>query len=122
MIDVEVDFSRVRADWTRAYLMNEQGARQFDRYEEPGLAREGDQLGRWQPTTSQEGCIVAADRSLRFCVDTEEEIQRYYGRERYLQYYPVGIYALSWAGIDLELEPPTSSYQYNVRLEKAVHE
>jgi hypothetical protein len=121
-IDVAVNLSGLEADWSRVYLMNEQGARFFTRYEEPGLAVEGEEFGRWQPTTARRGCIVADDGSLRFCVETEGELPRYYGRERYNQYYLVGVYALSWAGIDLELEAPSSHFDYRVLLEKPGHE
>jgi hypothetical protein len=117
-IDVVVDLSSLETSWTRAYLMNEQGARFFTRYEEPGLAAEGEQFGRWQATTAQRGCIVADDRSVRFCVETEEAIPRYYGRERYNQYYWVGVYRLSWAGIDLELEAPLSRFGYRITVER----
>jgi hypothetical protein len=117
-IAVAVDFSGLETAWDRAYVMNEQGARFFTRYEEPGLAVEGEQFGRWQPTTAQQGCIVAGDRSLRFCVETEAAIPRYYGRERYNQYYWVGVYQLSWAGIDLEWEAPLDRLAYRITVER----
>lgn len=117
-IDVVVDLSGLETAWTRAYLMNEQGAQFFTRYEESGLAVEGEQFGRWQPTTAQRGCIVADDRSVRWCVETEEPIPRYYGRERYNQYYWVGVYRLSWAGIDLELEAPLNRFEYRITVER----
>jgi hypothetical protein len=118
-INVTVDLSGLRTAWSRAYLMNEQGARTFTRYREQGLTVEGEQLGKWQMTTARLGCIEASDSSLQFCVETIAEATRYYGRERYLQYYPVGVYSLSWAGIDLELEPPLERYQYQVHIKKA---
>ena len=97
--------------------MNEQGARFFTRYEEPGRSVAGEQFGPWQRTTARRGCIVASDGSVQFCVETERELPRYYGRERYNQYYWVGVYALSWAGIDLELESPVQSFAYRIALE-----
>ena len=117
-IEVEVDLSGLETAWDRAFLMNEQGARFFTRYEEAGLAVEGEDLGKWQPTNARQGCVVADDGSVRFCVETEQEMPRYYGRERYNQYYWVGVYALSWAGIDLELEPPLTRFQYRIVVEK----
>jgi hypothetical protein len=115
-IEVEVDLSGLQDPWDRAYLMNEQGAGFFTRYEEPGIAVQGEQFGKWQPTRARRGCIVSSDRSVRFCVETDSETQRYYGRERYNQYYWVGIYVLSWAGIDLELEAPISHFKYRIVL------
>jgi hypothetical protein len=113
-----VDLSGLATDWHRVYLMNEQGARTFTRYSEPGLEVEGDQFGKWQPTTARQGCIVAGDGSVEFCVETEDEGLRYYGRERYNQYYWVGVYVLSWAGIDLELASPVKQFEYHIRVER----
>ena len=117
IIEVTADFSGLQIAWDRAYLMNEQGARFFTRYEEPGLAVEAEAFGRWQPTTAIQGCVVAQDGSVRFCVDTDDPIPRYYGRERYKQYYWLGAYSLSWAGIDLELAAPVAEFTYQIRLE-----
>lgn len=115
-IQVVVDFSGLEVPWDKAYVMNEQGARFFTRYEEPGLAVEGEQFGKWQATTAQQGCIVAADRSARFCVETEANPQRYYGRERYNQYYLLGMYVLSWAGIDIEWPSSVDPLGYRIVL------
>lgn len=116
-IHVAVDLAGVLG-WERAYIMNEGGAHFFTSYEEQGLVADSHALGRWQPTEATEGCIVAADGSVRFCVQTAEAVQKYYGRERYNQYYLFGIYTLSWAGIDIELSPPANALQYVVRLER----
>lgn len=121
-IGVVVDFSELEVPWDVAYVMNEQGARAFSRYEEPGFAAEGEALGRWQPTTAREGCIVASEGSLRFCVETAEAVPRYFGRERYNQYYWVGVYSLSWAGIDLELEPADGRFEYRIVVERQERE
>jgi hypothetical protein len=118
-IHVSADFAGLTVDWNRAYLMNEQGARFFTRYEEPGLAVEGQDFGIWQPTRAPRGCIVARDRSLQFCVETQEPVQKYYGRERYNQFYWIGIYVLSWAGLDLEVEGPVERFDYQIDLERA---
>ena len=117
-IGVTVDLAGLDSAWSRVYLMNEQGARAFTRYEEPGLAVQGEQFGKWQLTTARRGCIVSDMRSLQFCVQTDSEGPRYYGRERYNQYYLVGVYALSWAGIDLELAPPLDRCQYQIQVER----
>jgi hypothetical protein len=115
---VRADFSSLNVPWERAYLMNEQGARFFTRYEEPGLVVEGAELGIWHPTVAETGCIVAANGSVRFCVETDGPAARYYGRERYCQYYFLGFYVLSWAGIDLEIDAPHQQFEYQVTLER----
>jgi hypothetical protein len=114
---VAVDLSGLEVAWNRVYLMNEQGARFFTGYEEPGQFVEGEEFGHWQRTAARRGCVVAGDRSVQFCVETEEAVPRYFGRERYNQYYWLGMYALSWAGIDLALEPPLSRFEYRISVE-----
>ena len=57
-----------------------------------------------------------------FCVEPVEEglgtpVEMYYGRERYKQYNWRGTYQLSWAGVDLALDAPQSTYAYRIRLE-----
>jgi hypothetical protein len=121
-IALAVDLSDLEAPWDKVYVMNEQGARLFTRYEEPGLVVEGEQLGKWQPASARQGCMVTGDGSMRFCVETDAETRRYYGRERYNQYYWVGVYVLSWAGIDLELESPLGRFDYRVTVDGASHE
>jgi hypothetical protein len=118
VIRLKVDLSGLGVEWDRVFLMNEQGAQSFTRYREPGLEVEEDQFGKWQATTARTGCIVAEDVSVQFCIETESEGPRYYGRERYNQYYWVGVYALSWAGIDLQLEPPMDQFEYQIRVER----
>jgi hypothetical protein len=116
------DLSGLEVNWDRVYLMNEQGARTFTRYREPGLEVTGDQFGKWQPTQARVGCVVASDDSVQFCVETEGEGIRYYGRERYNQYYWVGVYILSWAGIDLEFTAPENWFEYRIRIERPGNE
>jgi hypothetical protein len=121
-LTVAVDLSGLEAGWDKAYIMNEQGARFFTRYEEPGLVVAGEDLGQWQPTMAQQSCMVADDNSLRFCVKTGGEITKFYGRERYNQYYWVGVYSLSWAGIDIELSAPASQLEYSISVQRGAHE
>lgn len=121
-IDVAVDFSELLTEWDRAYLMNEQGARFFTAYEEEGDIREGQELGRWQPSVTERGCMLAQDRSVRFCVQTADQTSRYYGRERYRQYYWIGVYSLSWAGIDLEVVAPADSLEYHILVDSPAYD
>jgi hypothetical protein len=119
---VAVDFSGLEVPWDRAYLMNEQGARVFTRYDEPGKHVDGADLGKWQPSSAQESCLTSQDQSLQFCVVTEWEGQRYYGRERYNQYYWIGVYVLSWAGIDLQVDAPARELAYRIQINRGILE
>ena len=110
--------------------MNEQGARRFMRFEDDrGTSLEGNEIGIWESSAAFTGraCMSAAARKgegagLRFCVGPLEEgagqpVQVYYGRERYRQYNWRGTYLLSWAGVDLALDAPLSTYGYRITLE-----
>lgn len=117
-IEIAVDLSGLQVDWEQAYLMNEQGAINFQVYQDAdGRLRHGDELGIWHATEDAFGCWVHRDGALRFCVQTEPGRPKYVGRERYNQYRWTGIFYLSWSGIDLELDPPLEQYRYVVRVE-----
>jgi hypothetical protein len=129
-IEVTVDFSKLEVAWTRVYLMNEQGARTFTRFEDAGgVVLEGDAIGIWASSAEFAGpaCMSGAPKSgagqrIRFCVepidlDLEPPVRLYYGRERYKQYNWRGMYSLSWAGVDLALQAPQSTYRYRITLE-----
>ena len=120
VIDIEVDFSGLRVDWTQAYVMNEQGARRFIHYaDSTGRSLSGDEIGIWEPSERfiARACFESGDRRLQFCVEAQPPATVYYGRERYEQYNWRGIYYLSWAGVDIELAAPRDVYRYRVTLE-----
>jgi hypothetical protein len=119
LIDVTVNFSGLEADWDRAYLMNEQGARAFTRYRNPaGVSRGGDDVGIWQEATAPFGCWEAPTHDVRFCVEAPEGQPGFIGRERYKQYNWLGIYSLSWSGIDIQVEAPLETYAYAIRVDR----
>jgi hypothetical protein len=119
-IDIEVDFSQLTVDWTRAYLMNEQGANHFVRYTESGgkeLVRR--EIGIWaqMDEPARNACFSRERRDLAFCVESANASVVHYGRERYWQRNWRGLYYLSWAGIDLQVEAPREIYRYRITLE-----
>ena len=119
-IDVEVDFSQINRDWTQAYLMNEQGARNFVRYSDSsGNDLHAGEIGIWEQIDgpAHRACLSRQSGDLEFCVEPEETPIVYYGRERYNQRNWRGLYYLSWAGVDIELEAPRHAYRYRVVLE-----
>jgi hypothetical protein len=121
VIDVEVDFSGLHVAWTRAYVMNEQGARRFVHYTDvTGRALSGSEIGIWEPSERliPRACFESGDRQLAFCVEAQPPATVYYGRERYEQYNWRGIYYLSWAGVDIALDAPRDVYRYRVTLEE----
>jgi hypothetical protein len=118
-IDVVVDLRDLPDGWDNVYVMNEQGARRFNRYQRPdGQLVDARLVGIWDEAVSPFGCWESVTVGLRFCVDTEPGQPGFVGRERYVQYHWMGIYRLSWAGIDLEIHPPASMVRYTVRVEE----
>ncbi len=119
-IDVEVDLSGLTVDWTRAYLMNEQGARHFTDYaDSAGRHLASQEIGIWEASTEfiSRACFDSKDGLLEFCVEPEPPAVVYFGRERYSQYNWRGIYTLSWSGVDIEVAAPLSVYRYRIALE-----
>jgi hypothetical protein len=119
-IEVEVDFSRLKRDWTRAYLMNEQGANYFVRYtDSSGRDLRAADIGIWQQVDEpvRRACFSTEASDLEFCVEPAGTPTVYYGRERYWQYNWRGRYYLSWAGIDVQIEAPSDIYRYRITLE-----
>ncbi len=117
-ISVTVDLRDLPEGWQAAYVMNEQGARAFPRYRSPdGRMLTGGSVGIWDEAVAPFGCWESTTADLRFCVDAEPGQPGFVGRERYVQYHSMGIYRLSWSGIDLEIHPPTPFVSYTVRIE-----
>jgi hypothetical protein len=120
IIDVKVDFRGLNANWDRAYLMNEQGARAFDQYRTPaGVREDGATVGIWRESAAPFGCWEAPAYAVAFCVEADSGQPGYIGRERYNQYNWLGIYTLSWSGIDVRVEAPRDFYTYTIRVDSA---
>jgi len=121
-IDVAADFSNLQEIWERAYLMNEQGAGRFTRYHDAGGADlTADQIGIWALAGVQQACFDDTGGELSFCVTADSSARLYYGRERTRLYNWRGVSSLSWSGIDLELQPSQSHYDYQITLYVARH-
>lgn len=115
---VSVDLSGLEPGWDEVFIMNEQGARVFTRYQDGAGEIWTDVPGIWQPVRDACGCWIDPSRRLRFCVETPIPQSRYIGRERYYQYNWAGIYSLSWSGIDLHIEPPDPTLDYTIHIER----
>lgn len=116
-IDVRADFRGLHARWERAYLMNEQGARAFTSYLQPGgRVVDASEMGIWQEATAPFGCWKSPERDLSFCVEAPSGQPGFVGRERYLQFNWLGFYALSWSGIDIAVDAPRETYEYTIHI------
>jgi hypothetical protein len=122
ILDIAADFSGLRTPPERVYLTNEQGARSFTLYSDSSGERRlfadvPDSPDKWVPVTAARSCWTSEARGLRFCVETPEGQPKYAGRERYWQWRWSGVFALSWAGVDIELDQPQDVYRYRVTVE-----
>ncbi len=109
ILDVAVDFTGLRATPDLAYLANEQGARAFTLYSDSSGAHRyfedvPDTPDQWVPAAAERTCFTAEAQALRFCVETQPGQAKYVGRERYFQRRWSGLFSLSWAGTDIELD------------------
>jgi hypothetical protein len=120
VIDITVDLTALAKDWTRAYLMNEQGANHFVRYTDSnGNDLQSKDIGIWQQVdgTTQWACFSRERGDLVFCVEPANASLVHYGRERYWQRNWRGLYYLSWAGVDLQIDAPREVHRYRITLE-----
>lgn len=121
-LEIAADFSELTVTPELVYLTNEQGASHFRRYSDStGVDRvlidAPDTPDQWMLTHAARACFTSAERRLRFCVETPPDQPKYIGRERYLQFRWTGAFALSWAGVDIELARPTGVYRYKINIE-----
>jgi hypothetical protein len=119
LISVTVDVTGLPPTWDAVYMMNEQGARAFTHYRDPtGQTWSSEDVGIWRQTKAPFGCWEAPEHGVRFCVDAKDGQSGFIGRERYNQYNWLGLYTLSWSGIDLEIEAPQDTFTYAIRVER----
>lgn len=120
-LEVVADFGALAMTPELVYLTNEQGAGHFRRYSDStGVDRllidAPDTPDQWVFTDAARACFTATELRLRFCVETPDGQAKYFGRERYLQFRWTGAFALSWAGVDIELTRPAGVYRYKVEI------
>jgi hypothetical protein len=124
VLDIAADLTGLQVQPKLAYLANEQGATHFTWYSDSsGVARRladvPDTPDQWIPTSAEHTCFSTETRApLRFCVETAPGQAKYVGRERYWQYRWSGVFALDWAGTDIELAQPSGVYRYRVIVDR----
>jgi hypothetical protein len=97
---------------TEVVLMNEQGARPFDCYQDPaGAILRGKKIGCWDEVTSSEGTFVSSHHRIAFRLPQVPGSKLFRGREL------VGD-RLAWSGFGYTFPPGRESFTYTVRIEK----
>ena len=109
-VRVEVDLSGLPADVTEVALMNEQGARAFDRYEDAaGTALRGDAIGTWDEVTAASARFVSSAHGVAFSMGRVDGAVLRRGREL------VGA-RLAWAGFGLTVPRGRRRLSYELRV------
>jgi hypothetical protein len=112
---IEVDTAGVPLDRvSEVVVMNEQGARRFDRYRDSdGTCLQGDEIGTWDNVAAAEASFVSETGGLAFTLGQVPGARLFRGREM------VGL-RLSWAGFGYSLTPPAERFSYVVRIEQVL--
>jgi hypothetical protein len=112
-IDVSVDLSGLPGDeFTEVVLMNEQGARCFDRYRDSGGADlHGGDIGTWDQVAAAKASFVCDARSVSFSLGQRDGARLCRGREL------VGS-RLAWSGFGYSLPPIRGRFSYRLTIER----
>jgi hypothetical protein len=111
-VRVEVDLSGLPAGVTEFAVMNEQGARAFDRYEDAsGAVLRGDGIGTWDVVTAESARFVCATHGVAFSMGRVDGAVLRRGREL------VGD-RLAWAGFGLTVPRGRRRLSYELRVRR----
>ncbi len=111
-IKVEVDSTDLPASITEVVVMNEQGARRFDRYlDSSGVSLQGNEIGCWDEVTADEACFSSVSQQVAFRLGQVKGARLYRGREL------VGS-RLAWAGFGYSFPPSIKKFVYVLGIEK----
>ena len=110
-VSVDVDLSGLTAAGiTEVVVMNEQGARHFDRYEDAdGADMRGADIGTWQEVGAARASFVSTGHRVAFSLGQASGARLYRGREL------VGS-RLAWAGFGYSLPPSRRSFGYELTI------
>ena len=112
-IHVTVDMSGLpREDITEVAMMNEQGARSFDRYRDTdGATLQGKEIGTWDEVTAAAASFVSTAHEVAFSLGQVDGARLNRGREL------IGS-RVAWSGFGYSLPPTLAGFDYDVRIEK----
>ena len=112
-VTIEVDTTGVpRGRISEVVVMNEQGARSFDRYRDSGgTLLQGNEIGTWNEVAAAEASFVSESHGMAFSLGQVPGARLFRGREM------VGS-RLSWAGFGYSFTPAAERFRYVVRIEQ----
>jgi len=111
-ISVEIDTSGLPPNITEVIVMNEQGARHFDRYQDTsGICLLGEEIDCWDEVTAEEAWFESSARRVTFRLGQVKGARLFRGREL------VGS-RLAWAGFGYSFPPSLTKLRYEMRIER----
>lgn len=112
---VEVDTAGLRKELlTEIVVMNEQGARHFDHYEDSsGICLQGGEIGTWDEVTAEEASFVCDESHLAFSLRQVYGASLFRGREL------IGS-RLAWSGFGYLLDLNNTVHRYNVQIRRCL--
>jgi hypothetical protein len=109
---VEMETGDLPPDISEVIVMNELGARTFDRFRDgAGSTLQGDEISLWEAVRGGDSRFESRGRRVAFQVDEVPGARLYRGRERTGD-------RLSWAGYGYSLPPSTRKFRYGIRIER----
>jgi hypothetical protein len=112
-IGVGLDTNGLRGGgFTEVVVMNEQGARHFDRYlDARGTSLRGDEIGTWDEVDAEKATFVCDTHRVAFSLGLVEGARLCRGREL------IGS-RLAWSGFGYSAAPSLGELRYDVRIEE----
>jgi len=93
-------------------VMNEQGARFFDNYQDAdGLSLSGNEIGCWDPVLANEAAFVSRELGISFRLPQVKGARLYRGRELVSN-------RLAWAGFGYTFPPGLGHFTYEITVNK----
>lgn len=111
-VAIKVDASNLRPEVTEVVVMNEQGARAFDRYTDTsGTTLEGDEIGCWDEVNGEKAWFTSSKHKVSFKLGQIKGARLFRGREL------VGN-RLAWAGFGYSFPSSIKYIQYEIEIEE----
>jgi hypothetical protein len=111
-IKVEIDLAELPSSITEVVVMNEQGAHYFDQYmDSMGVLLQKEEIGCWDEVTAEKAGFISSSAKVAFRLSQGKGARLFRGREL------VGS-RLAWAGFGYSLPPSTTSFIYELEIER----
>ena len=109
-VAVKVDASDLRPDVTEVVVMNEQGARAFDKYmDTSGITLAGDKIGCWDEVNAENGRFATSKHKVWFELGQIKGVRLFRGRELVDN-------RLAWAGFGYSFPASIKHIQYEIEI------